>query len=296
VKVLTNSFYGYTGWAAARWYKRECADGTAAWGRNLIMQVVDKAKARGINVIYGDTDSLFVTNTPDIDKFAAEVNAELPLELDRQEEFESILFTGAKKRYAGLTKKGALVVKGLEVKRGDWCVLAQRIQEECLERVLRDRDPGAAATFVKATVTRLRAGDFTLDEVTINKGLTMSLASYKTKGAHVLAVERAIAENPGYKPQIGAKVSFVIVKPGAPEKSSSKAKVPSDSLLRDRARLVEFLKPGEEPDPEYYVEKQVVPAAVRILEQFGFDAESLRGGPAGGKAAPKKQPSLQDWF
>ncbi|MGZ4937020.1 MAG: DNA polymerase domain-containing protein, partial [Halobacteriota archaeon] len=60
IKILTNAFYGYTGWHAAKWYKRECAEATTAWGRSIIQDAIERAEKDGLEVIYGDTDSLFV--------------------------------------------------------------------------------------------------------------------------------------------------------------------------------------------------------------------------------------------
>jgi DNA polymerase I len=60
IKILTNAFYGYTGWHAAKWYRRECAEATTAWGRNIIQDAIVRADKHGLEVIYGDTDSLFV--------------------------------------------------------------------------------------------------------------------------------------------------------------------------------------------------------------------------------------------
>ena len=60
IKILTNAFYGYTGWHAAKWYRKECAEATTAWGRTIIQDAVERAEKHGLEVIYGDTDSLFV--------------------------------------------------------------------------------------------------------------------------------------------------------------------------------------------------------------------------------------------
>jgi len=60
IKILTNAFYGYTGWHAAKWYRKECAEATTAWGRTIIQDAAERAEKHGLEVIYGDTDSLFV--------------------------------------------------------------------------------------------------------------------------------------------------------------------------------------------------------------------------------------------
>ena len=60
LKVVANATYGYAGWLGARWYKREVAESTTAWGRYVISRTVEMAKEMGIELIYGDTDSVFV--------------------------------------------------------------------------------------------------------------------------------------------------------------------------------------------------------------------------------------------
>ena len=60
VKLIANSFYGYLAFARARWYSKDCAEATTAWGRKYIHKAVDEAEKFGFEVVYGDTDSVFV--------------------------------------------------------------------------------------------------------------------------------------------------------------------------------------------------------------------------------------------
>ncbi|MCA1814032.1 MAG: DNA-directed DNA polymerase [Halobacteriales archaeon] len=279
LKILTNAFYGYTGWAGARWHKRECAEATTAWGRTIVRGVIEDARAMGLEVLYGDTDSLFVKDDPRIPAFLAAVNERQPLELDVQERFGVLFFTGAKKRYAGLTKEGKVIARGLEVRRGDWCELAKELQEGVLDKVLRDRDPKGAVKLAQEAVQRVLQGKAGIEELTIYKTLTMDPGEYKAKQAHVHALERAQARQPDYKAATGTKIGYLITKP----KGATK-----DALPSERAVLVDFLEPRDEPDAQYYVDKQLLPAALRILEHFGVSEQDLKGAP--------KQQSLKDWF
>ena len=81
-------------------------------------------------MIYGDTDSLFVTydekKTP---AAAKEIKKELGLEVEADKLYVRVFFTEAKKRYAGLLPDGTLDIVGLEVIRGDWAEVAQKVQE-----------------------------------------------------------------------------------------------------------------------------------------------------------------------
>jgi len=60
LKTVANATYGYLGYFASRWFCRECASAAASWGRYYIQQVVEEAKKLGFEIVYGDTDSLFV--------------------------------------------------------------------------------------------------------------------------------------------------------------------------------------------------------------------------------------------
>ncbi|HDN68773.1 MAG TPA: hypothetical protein ENG23_04260, partial [Methanomicrobia archaeon] len=225
IKILTNSFYGYTGWNAAKFYKRECAEATTAWGRHFIKRAVKMAEEEGFKVVYSDTDSIFAKLPPGVTEVAEDrkaavlkkarevserISEELPLELEIQDFFKTIFFTGKKKRYAALTDKGEIVVRGLEVRRGDWCELAKEVQTKVIELVLREKDPAAAFKFVKTVVQDLKDGKTPLEKLTIYKTLTRRISSYETKQAHVVAAQRALDSGVAY--EVGSKIPYVILK------------------------------------------------------------------------------------
>ena len=178
IKILTNAFYGYTGWAQAKWYRRECAEATSAWGRFFIKKANDIAREMGLEVLYGDTDSLFVTVKDGgdlqkaIEEFIKKVKEELPLDMDVDNVYKVIFFTESKKRYAGLTSKGEIVVRGLEVRRGDWCELAKELQSEVIRIILEEENPEKAAKFVKDTIGKVKDGKIPLEKLVIHKTLT----------------------------------------------------------------------------------------------------------------------------
>ncbi|HUL61920.1 MAG TPA: DNA-directed DNA polymerase [Methanocella sp.] len=278
IKILTNAFYGYTGWAAARWYRRECAEATSAWGRYFIKKANDIALEMGLEVLYGDTDSLFVrrkgggdlrgTVRPFIDR----VKRELPLDMDVDNYYRVIFFTESKKRYAGLNERGEIIVRGLEVRRGDWCDLAKELQSEVIRIILEEEKPEKAMKYAKDVVARVKEGRVPLPELVIHKTLTKSVTRYESAQAHVKAAERAMGLD--MASEVGNKVSYVIVKgPG---------------ILSDRAYPVEMFDKFEkgklyakdrtyEIDADYYVDKQLVPTAMRILGYFGYSEDELKG-------------------
>ncbi len=55
LKVLANAFYGYLGFAPARWYSFECGQSVTAYGRHYITDVIEQAKKEGYTVLYSDS-------------------------------------------------------------------------------------------------------------------------------------------------------------------------------------------------------------------------------------------------
>src|SRR5437879_9436975 len=148
-KVITNATYGYAGWAGSRWYSREVAESAAALGRDTINKSIDIAKKLGLKVLYGDTDSLFVEYEEKlVNQFIKEIDKKLGLEINLGQLYKRILFTEAKKKYAGLLEDGELDIVGMEAIRGDWSNLARNVQNEVLRLVLEDANPTRAKSYV----------------------------------------------------------------------------------------------------------------------------------------------------
>lgn len=288
IKILTNSFYGYTGWSAAKFYKRECAEATTAWGRHFIKQAIKLAAELGFTVIYSDTDSIFAkladrratgpataraAVTMEKAKAVADrISQELPLELEIQDYFTTIFFTGKKKRYAALTDKGEIVVRGLEVRRGDWCELAKEVQTEVIRLILKEKDHEKAVRYVKGVIQRLKEGEIPLEQLIIHKTLTRKPGGYETKQAHAIAAERARASPARISYEVGSKIPYVIEK--GPGKTSDRA-LPVDII--ERSDGIELYAGGKKHllDLEYYVQHQIIPVAHRVLQLFGYELSSF---------------------
>jgi DNA polymerase I len=277
LKILTNSFYGYTGWRTARWYRKECAEATAAWGRYFIKSAIHEAENLGLEVIYGDTDSLFIkigeNKIGKVEKLRSILSKKLPLELDVENFYKVIFFTEKKKRYAGMTKSDDLIVRGLEVRRGDWCELAKDIQSEIIRVILEERDERKAISLVKETIKKIREDVLPVEKFVIYKTLTKRVSDYEAKQAHVIAAARAEEHELDY--DVGSKIPFVIVK--------------GSQLVSERAYPLEiFLSSGLQLDKDYYIRHQILPVALRILKYFGYTEEELLSG--------IRQESLSQWL
>ncbi len=271
MKLLANSMYGYYGFQRARWYCRECAEAIAGLGRVYIQKTIKSAKEHGFEVIYGDTDSVYLTRPEIADieeiveiskKFQKDINNELPeaMELEYEGFYPRGVFI-TKKRYALIDVEGKLTVKGLETRRRDWCDAAKKTQQMVLDALLKDRDPDKAAQIVKDTVQRIKSGNVPLSELTINTQMTRNLGGYVTEGPHIAAVRRAMKEGMEFKQ--GDIITYIVTK------------LPGDSV-GDKAVVIDSVKEGDY-DPDYYINNQVLPAVMRILEALGYQEDEMKG-------------------
>lgn len=264
LKILANASYGYYAYPGSRWYSKICAETAAAFGRMYIRKIIDMAK--GFEVIYGDTDSLFIKmkSKKQALSFLKKVNNSLPgiMEFNLQGIFVSGIFvagkTGvaAKKRYALLDSKGKMIIRGFEKVRRDWANIAKDTQERVLFTILKDRNLQKAIRIVKGILEDLERGRVPMDDLIIYTQITRPLDKYQQIGPHVSAAMRAVKR--GIAINEGTTIGYVITK--------------GSGSISDRAELAEFAK---EPDIEYYKNNQVLPAAMRVLSSLGIKEEDI---------------------
>jgi len=264
LKITANSFYGMLGYPRARWYFKQCAESVTSFGRHYIKNTINMAKDFGFDVIYSDTDSLFCKlngkGHEDATRFLKHVNESLPgiIELELEGFYPRGVFI-TKKRYAMIDEESRIVVKGLEFVRRDWAAIAKKTQEAVLKAVLRDGSPEKAAGTVRKTTRDIVEGRVSLEDLIIYTQLTMPIERYRAIGPHVVAAKKLRAKGVEIEP--GMIIAYIEAK-GA-------------GSISDRAVPVEDFK-GMEYDADYYVENQVLPAVMRIMEVLGYREEDLR--------------------
>ncbi len=280
LKVLANAFYGYLGFAPARWYCFECGQATTAWARFHIQEVVRMANDAGFKVLYGDTDSAFLQlngkTREEAAMFADKVNSTLPglMELELESFFTAGMFVstktteaGAKKRYALIDDNGKLKIRGFEVVRRNVSPVARRVQREVLVTILKDKDVAKAQRIVMDAVEALRKNALPIEDVVIKTALTRNIDQYEAKGPHVAAAERM--RDSGVPVGQGTRIEYIITK--------------RKGLIRDRVRLPQE-STQDDYDGEYYADHQVLPAVERIFEVMGVDIHAA--------TTPKNQSTL----
>lgn len=269
LKILANASYGYMGWIGARWYCKEGAEAVTAWGRETIMKAVEEAKKLGLEVIYGDTDSLFVKNDEvKVEKLIDYVESELGFDIKIDKIYVRVFFTEAKKRYVGLMTDGRIDIVGFEAVRGDWAEIAKEVQEKIVEILLKEMSVSKAVEYVKNIISDLKAGKIPLEKLVIWKTLTKALDEYEVDAPHVVAAQKLMKI--GYRVSVGDKIGYVVTK-GVGKVST---KVEPAVLVKEYSLI----------DVSYYIDRQIIPAAIRILGYFGVTEQQLKSTISGQKS------------
>ncbi len=213
IKILMNSFFGVLASPNCRFFSMAVANAITTTGQHLIQTAAEHIRALGYEVIYSDTDSVFMNPCILDSGRAQEIGEEIQQEINTffteyarkryasesklELEFEKLYVrflmphtrggAGSKKRYAGLLVRGEekkIDVTGLEIVRRDWTALAKEFQQRMLEIIFDNQQPHE---FIKTYVQEVRAGK--KDDLLIYiKALRKNVDSYtKTTPPHVKA-------------------------------------------------------------------------------------------------------------
>jgi DNA polymerase elongation subunit (family B) len=126
LKVMMNSIYGLFGSDGIfEFQDYRVADLVTAFARLKLLEMKEIAnKQFGMNIIYGDTDSIFVSDLKEehrhelVDSFIATCKQTLGVEVDHQNTFVKCILI-SKKHYIGIQPDGKVVIKGMEGKKRD---------------------------------------------------------------------------------------------------------------------------------------------------------------------------------
>ncbi len=289
IKIIMSSFYGVLGSTGCRFFDPRLSGSITKRRHEILKKTCVWIEKLGYQVIYGDTDSIFVSIGADKSKTQAkqlgaelrsyindkwqyrlkrDFNIESQLDIEFETHFTKFLMPtirgintvkdqksiGTKKRYAGVSN-GELIFKGLETVRSDWTDLSKDFQQELYRLIFNDKP---IEQYIKKIVDELKQGLHD-ERLIYKKKIRRNLSDYLNTPPHIKA---ALLANQKLK-ELGNKPTYK-----------------HRSLIRyvitlDGVQPVEFHT--SKLDYDFYVEKQLKPIADDILPFIGKDFESIAG-------------------
>ncbi len=177
IKVLMNSFYGVFASYFYRFTNRSIGASITAFAREAIKDLISVIGGEGIEVIYSDTDSVFLRSPYDNADDTIEFSKKLARRFSKDGvvlEFEKVLnpfFThGKKKRYVGkqIWPDDKLLVRGYEMRRTDSFDLQSGTLTRMFEYVL-DREIDSALGFARDIIRKCKEGDVETQSLVISR-------------------------------------------------------------------------------------------------------------------------------
>ncbi len=199
LKVILNASYGVMGAEIFPLYCLPVAEATTAVGRYTILETIEKCKSVGIEVLYGDTDSLFLKG-PTKDQIQTVVSwakEQFGVDLDLDKEYRYVVLSTRKKNYLGVQKDGKVDVKGLTGKKSHTPPFIRTLFYEILEILSKVKttqefteSKEKISEMIAGYAKKLKAKQIPLVELAFNVMISKAPSEYvKTVPQHIRAAK-----------------------------------------------------------------------------------------------------------
>jgi DNA polymerase elongation subunit (family B) len=279
LKLLANVTFGYT--AATFSGRMPCVDISDAIvqsGRTTLETSIRYIHEHWDGkVVYGDTDSLFVSFPTKHRDEAFELGAKIVEAITFRNptpvvlKFEKVYAPGilvAKKRYVGFKYEHphdtpVFDAKGIETVRRDGCQATSKIMENGLKILFRTNDLSQVKEYFYREWQALLCGDVDLYDLVIAREVKMG--TYKRNivpGAYLAS--KAMEEDEHAIVHYGDRVPFLVVHKGPKHRLVDQVVKPEEVMADPSLRV----------NTQYYITKQIIPPLCRVFQLVGADIQT----------------------
>ncbi|KAI8223753.1 DNA polymerase zeta catalytic subunit [Colletotrichum sp. SAR 10_96] len=279
LKLLANVTYGYTSASfSGRMPCSEIADSIVQTGRETLERAIAFIHSQerwGAEVVYGDTDSLFVYLKGRTKNQAFDIGNEIakaitdmnprPIKLKFEKVYHPCVLL-AKKRYVGYKYESKDQVKpdfdakGIETVRRDGTPAEQKIEEKALKILFETANLSEVKSYFQKQCEKIMRGSVSVQDFCYAR--EVKLGTYSDKGPPppgALISTKRMLEDARAEPQYGERVPYVVIT-GAPGARLIDRCVAPEDLLKDSHSQL---------DAEYYISKNLIPPLERIFNLVG---------------------------
>ena len=241
LKVILNASYGVMGAQIFPLYFLPAAEATTATGRHIILDTIEKCRELNVDVLYGDTDSIFVKNPTEqqMQTIINQAKNNHGVELEVEKEYRYVVLSDRKKNYLGVTKNGKVDVKGLTGKKSHTPAFIKSLFYDILDILAEVKtidEFGKAKSKISSKIAecsrKIQAKEIPLSELAFNVMLSKSLNEYtKTIPQHIRAAKQLESVREIKK---GDRISYVkiINKPGVrPVEMAKQSEIDSSKYM-----------------------------------------------------------------
>jgi DNA polymerase zeta len=279
LKLLANVTYGYTSASfSGRMPCSEIADSIVQTGRETLEKAIafiHSVERWGAEVVYGDTDSLFIHLKGRTRAQAFAIGQEIseavtkrnprPIKLKFEKVYHPCVLL-AKKRYVGFKYESPsqtepeFDAKGIETVRRDGTPAEQKIEETALKILFRTSDLSQVKAYFQDQCTKIMSGRISIQDFLFAK--EVKLGTYSDRGppppGALIATKRMLAD-PRAEPQYGERIPYVVITGAPGARLIDRCVAPETLLQNDHIEL----------DAEYYISKNLIPPLERIFNLVG---------------------------
>jgi DNA polymerase I len=268
LKVFINGSYGVFGSQNFPLFCLPVAESTTGIGQYSIKQTINKAEQLGVEVLYGDTDSVFLKNPTknQMKEISEWSKKELDLDLEEEKTYQFLALSERKKNYIGIYKNTKYIdIKGLVAKKKNTPDFIKAVFSELIEilKNITNKDEFLKAKdkiieIVRNNLKKIgKPNTFKLEDYAINIAIQKNIKDYtKVVPQHVRAAIE-LQEITGKEYQKGETISFI----------------KSKGIIG--AKAIELAK-LQDIDTRKYKEL-LISALEQVLDALGITYEEIKG-------------------
>jgi DNA polymerase elongation subunit (family B) len=232
LKNILVSLYGTSGSFWNRFANVETFEEINRLSRKILIKTKDIVQESGFELLYADTDSVFLKKIgapiEDYESVKDTLAREIGISISIEQHYKFLVLLPlqasermeALKHYFGIAHSGDLIARGIEIRRNDAPNFIKEFQTELLYTLFDCKDLAEvmskgyenALMVITRTIDKIMTGEIQLHDLVVAKKLGQGIDNHKSLFPHVCAAIQLA--NKGKSTTVGEEVEYIYTNPG----------------------------------------------------------------------------------